>query len=108
MIGSFLAFILAVVTAYFIGSIPTGFLMTKFFKGVDIRSIGSKNVGATNVYRVAGKLPGLLTLIIDIGKGVFVATVLTEFSYSFIQNIDLVFFRAFLGRDSLIHLQKLL
>jgi glycerol-3-phosphate acyltransferase PlsY len=94
---SVLIFIAAVVTAYLIGSLPTGFLMTRIFKGVDIRGAGSKNVGATNVYRVAGKLPGLLTLIIDIGKGILVVTVITSVYYSFLGEIDYIFFKCLLG-----------
>lgn len=94
---SVLAFLLGSVSAYLLGSIPTGFLMTKIFAGIDIRNAGSQNVGATNVYRVAGKLPGLLTLFIDIGKGVLAVTVVANFYYSFVMNIDYVFFKAFLG-----------
>lgn len=94
---SVLAFLLGSVSAYLLGSIPTGFLMTKIFAGIDIRNAGSKNVGATNVYRLAGKLPGLLTLFIDIGKGVLAVTVVANFYYSFIMNIDYVFFKALLG-----------
>lgn len=94
---SVLAFLLGSVSAYLLGSIPTGFLMTKIFAEIDIRNVGSKNVGATNVYRVAGKLPGLLTLFIDIGKGVLAVTVVANFYYSFVMNIDYVFFKAFLG-----------
>lgn len=92
-----LIFIAAVVSAYLVGSIPTGFLMTRIFKGVDIRSAGSKNVGATNVYRVAGKLPGLLTLVIDILKGVLVVTIIAQAYYAFLQELDYVFFRTLLG-----------
>lgn len=97
IILSVMIFIAAVVSAYLIGSIPAGFLMTRIFKGVDIRSVGSKNVGATNVYRVAGKLPGLLTLIIDIGKGILVVTIITKVYYTFLQEMDYVFFRTLLG-----------
>ena len=92
-----LIFIAAIISAYLIGSIPTGFLMTRIFKGVDIRSAGAKNVGATNVYRVAGKLPGFLTLIIDIGKGVLVVTSISQFYYMFLQDLDYIFFRTLLG-----------
>jgi len=92
-----LIFILSVLSAYLIGSIPTGFLLTRIFKGTDIRMSGSKNVGATNVYRVAGKLPGFLTLFIDICKGVLVVTLVAQFYYSFMPDIDCIFFRAFLG-----------
>lgn len=96
MISVFI-FIAAVISAYLVGSIPTGFLMTKLFKGVDIRSTGSKNVGATNVYRVAGKLAGLITLVADIIKGVLVVTIIADFYYAFLQEIDYIFFRTFLG-----------
>ena len=92
-----LSFLLAVLSSYLIGSIPTGFLMTSIFAGVDIRNAGSKNVGATNVYRIAGKLPGMLTLLIDIGKGVLVVTLVARFYYLFIPDIDYVFFTTFLG-----------
>lgn len=62
--------------AYLLGSIPMGYLLTKLWKGQDIRQAGSGNVGATNVARVAGKLPGLLVLLLDLGKGVVAAGVL--------------------------------
>jgi len=94
---SALIFIAAIVSAYLIGSIPTGFLMTKIFVDADIRNAGSKNVGATNVYRVAGKLPGILTLIIDIGKGILVVTVIAQVYYNFLPDIDYIFFRTLLG-----------
>lgn len=94
---SVLIFIAAIVTAYLVGSVPTGFLMTKIFKGVDIRGAGSKNVGATNVYRVAGKLPGFLTLLIDIGKGVLVVTAISSIYYAFLGEVDYIFFKCLLG-----------
>ena len=55
--------------AYFLGSIPTGLLVAFAAKGVDIRRHGSKNIGATNVFRVAGKGWGILVLILDALKG---------------------------------------
>ena len=58
-----------ILAAFFAGSIPTGYLMVKSLKGQDIREQGSTNTGATNVLRVAGKVPALLTLLIDILKG---------------------------------------
>jgi len=54
--------------AYLTGSIPTGFIAGRL-KGVDVRKHGSGNVGATNVARVVGKLPGLLVLWVDAAKG---------------------------------------
>jgi glycerol-3-phosphate acyltransferase PlsY len=56
--------------AYFMGSIPTGVVLTKAFSKVDIRTQGSRNIGATNVYRTAGKKLGVLALLGDILKGV--------------------------------------
>ncbi len=55
--------------AYLLGSIPTGVLVGRFVKGVDVRQHGSGNVGATNVARVVGKVPGLLVLAVDMVKG---------------------------------------
>jgi glycerol-3-phosphate acyltransferase PlsY len=56
------------VTAYFVGSIPAGFLIARA-KGVDIRNHGSGNIGATNVWRVLGPRLGALCFVIDVLKG---------------------------------------
>ncbi len=56
--------------SYLIGSVPTAYIFGKLYKGIDIRQHGSGNVGATNVFRVLGKGPGILVLLIDILKGV--------------------------------------
>src|SRR5258707_2856623 len=55
--------------AYLIGAIPFSFLVVKSFAGADIRQHGSRNVGATNVARTFGKLPGIIALLLDIAKG---------------------------------------
>jgi len=60
---------LIIPAGFIIGSIPFGILATKH-KGVDLRTTGSKNIGATNVLRTAGKLPALLTLAGDVIKGI--------------------------------------
>lgn len=57
------------VAAYLIGSIPFSFLVVKLFAGADIRQHGSRNVGATNVARSFGKMPGIIALLLDILKG---------------------------------------
>jgi len=54
---------------YLIAAIPTGVVLTRLMGLDDVRTKGSGNIGATNVYRVAGKLPGILTLVGDILKG---------------------------------------
>ena len=64
--------LLNVILAFLIGSIPTGYLLNKYFGHGDIRKVGSGNIGATNVLRHSGKLLGLLTLLIDISKGFLV------------------------------------
>jgi len=55
--------------AYLLGSIPFGLLVVKALGGPDIRAIGSGNIGAANVTRNAGKFAGILTLLLDAGKG---------------------------------------
>jgi glycerol-3-phosphate acyltransferase PlsY len=54
---------------YLLGSVPTGLLLTKMFSKIDPRKVGSKNIGATNIFRTAGKKLGILTLVGDILKG---------------------------------------
>lgn len=61
--------ILLLLLAYLLGAIPTGFLITRALKGIDIREHGSGNTGATNVFRVVGKGAGLTVLVIDLLKG---------------------------------------
>ncbi len=60
--------ILTALGAYLLGSIPTGFLVAKA-KGIDIRSVGSGNIGATNAMRVLGKPAGIFVLLMDAAKG---------------------------------------
>lgn len=60
--------ILLIVFAYVLGSVPTGYLLGKL-RGVDVRIIGSGNVGATNVARAVGKSQGVITLMADAAKG---------------------------------------
>lgn len=57
------------ITAYLLGSIPFGFWIAKWVQGIDIREHGSKNIGATNVFRVVGKKWGILVFILDAAKG---------------------------------------
>jgi glycerol-3-phosphate acyltransferase PlsY len=58
----------ASLAGYLLGSIPTGFLVAKA-KGVDIRALGSGNIGATNVMRTLGKPAGIVVLLVDALKG---------------------------------------
>lgn len=61
--------ILIPVVSYILGSIPFGLVIVKVFRGSDIRSVGSGNIGAANVTRNAGWAAGALTLLLDSGKG---------------------------------------
>ncbi len=54
---------------YLLGSVPTGLLLARFFSKVDPRKTGSGNIGATNIFRTAGKGLGILTLVGDVLKG---------------------------------------
>jgi acyl phosphate:glycerol-3-phosphate acyltransferase len=67
-------YMLVAVIAYLLGSIPFGYLLLKIFRKQDVRTIGSGNIGATNVARSGGKGLGLATLILDALKG-FIAVV---------------------------------
>ncbi len=58
--------------AYLIGSFPSAYLFGRFFKKIDIREQGSGNVGGMNTYRTSGLLPGILTVFVDILKGIIV------------------------------------
>ena len=61
---------LALAAAYLIGSIPNGLIVGKLMRGVDIRQFGSKNIGATNAYRVLGPWPAFWVFLTDAMKGV--------------------------------------
>lgn len=58
------------ILSFMIGSIPFGWIIYKLTEGKDIRSEGSRNIGAANVYRLKGKFYGILVLLLDASKGV--------------------------------------
>lgn len=59
----------ALALAYLAGSIPTAYLAGRLLKGVDLRTVGSGNLGATNVYRNLGAVPAVVVLLLDAAKG---------------------------------------
>jgi glycerol-3-phosphate acyltransferase PlsY len=61
--------LLSVAVSYLIGAVPFGLIFTKYFSNVDVRTIGSGNIGATNVLRASGKKAAILTLLADGLKG---------------------------------------
>ena len=87
-------FTLVALISYVFGSIPFGFLLTKIFLKIDIRKIGSGNIGATNALRTGNKLIAYSTLILDILKAVIPVLYIKHY------NNDLIFVSAlcaFLG-----------
>src|SRR5512141_2562529 len=60
--------LLLIVAAYLLGSIPFGVVLTRLLAGKDVRQVGSGNIGASNVTRAAGKVAGVLTLVLDAAK----------------------------------------
>ena len=64
-----LTLLVVIVLSYLLGSIPTSILVSRILRGIDIREFGSKNAGATNVYRVMGLGPALFVGIVDGAKG---------------------------------------
>ncbi len=58
-----------IAAAYLVGSVPFSFLVVRALRGIDVRSVGSGNPGATNAMRAVGALPALAVLALDFGKG---------------------------------------
>ena len=72
--------ILLLAAAYLIGAIPFGYLLVKWKSGEDVRAKGSGNIGATNVMRTSGRAAGILTLLLDIGKGAFAVWLMDRYT----------------------------
>lgn len=84
-----------IIFAYLLGSVPCGYILGKI-AGVDVRTVGSGNVGATNVARAAGKSLGMLTLIFDAAKG-FLAVIAAQKLAPSVTVVALAAIAAFLG-----------
>ncbi len=83
---------LVAVFSYLCGSIPFGLILTKTFSGKDIRNIGSRNIGATNVLRTGNKYLAFATLILDIFKGYFAVIITQQYFPELIQLSALLVF----------------
>jgi glycerol-3-phosphate acyltransferase PlsY len=90
----FLGYILTALGAYLLGSIPFGFLVAKA-KGIDIRSVGSGNIGATNAMRVLGKPAGIFVLLMDVLKGYAACAFLPPLIFNWLVPHFSGFFRYF-------------
>ena len=73
-----LVYIVIAMAAYLLGSIPTGYLVARA-RGIDIRTVGSGNIGAANVFRILGKPAGILVLVVDGLKGFAACAWLIDF-----------------------------
>ena len=71
--------IVAAVCGYLLGSVPWGLVLTRMV-GIDIRNVGSGNIGATNVLRTGHKFLAFLTLVLDASKGAVAALIFMQFS----------------------------
>jgi len=69
MSGEILLIVIAIICAYLIGSFPSAYIVGRLRKKIDIREIGSRNMGAMNVFYKVGFVEGVLVLAVDIGKG---------------------------------------
>jgi glycerol-3-phosphate acyltransferase PlsY len=65
-----LSLVFVIIASYLIGSIPSGIIVSKLFRGFDIRTQGSGNMGSTNAFRVLGWKLGLIVQILDLAKGI--------------------------------------
>jgi hypothetical protein len=99
----------AIAIGYVLGSIPTAVWIGKYFYQIDVREHGSKNAGATNTFRVLGKKPGIIVLVIDVIKGIvasifpiifgdffehFIILEVRAYNHYFRKNLDLCYWRS--------------
>ena len=73
---------------FLIGSVPFGLIISRYWLKLDIRNEGSGNIGMTNVMRVGGKWPGVLTFLLDFGKGTFAVLFAKIFFSNFELNVE--------------------
>ena len=72
--------VLVLLIAYLLGATPFGYLLVKWKTGRDVRALGSGNIGATNVLRTTSRALGILTLLLDIGKGFLAVWIAARFT----------------------------
>jgi acyl phosphate:glycerol-3-phosphate acyltransferase len=77
--------LITAVAAYLLGSIPTGYLVGRA-KGIDVRKVGSGNIGATNAFRILGKGPGIFVLVADGLKGWVAVAWIPELAHRFFDS----------------------
>lgn len=88
---------LLIIAAYLIGSIPTAYWIGKLFFNIDIREHGSKNMGASNTFRVLGAVWGIIVLLIDMGKGIAAVQLAAAVQSSSWLGTELTFWKLIFG-----------
>jgi glycerol-3-phosphate acyltransferase PlsY len=96
--------IIAIILSYLLGAVPFGLIFSKIFSDLDIRTIGSGNIGATNVLRAAGKKAAILTLLSDTMKGLIPVMIVKYYFQNDILTV-LSGMAAILGHDFPIYLK---
>lgn len=89
--------LLLISTAYLLGSIPTAVWVSKTFFGIDIREHGSKNMGASNTFRVLGTGWGIFVLLVDMGKAVVAVQLATYVNESDWLGTEKIFWQLIFG-----------
>jgi len=91
--------VFCMIISYFIGSFPTAYVVARIAKGIDIRSAGSGNVGATNVHRVVGPGWAVFVAVIDVLKGALAVLVTGAFAIAAPWHLSLAGLAAVLGHN---------
>jgi len=99
-----MTYILVILLSYLIGSIPFSLIFAKLLKGVDVRRVGTGNVGATNTLVTAGKWAGFLAVMFDITKG-FAAVILARILLGSDWSVVLAGVAAIAGHDFPVYLK---
>lgn len=83
-----MTWIILLIVAYLIGSIPTSVWVGHFFYNTDVREHGSKNAGATNTFRILGKKAGSFVFLVDVAKGTMAVLIAQWFAPSFSEDLS--------------------
>lgn len=75
IVNEFVTALIVFIIGYFLGSIPTAYIITRLKTGRDIRQLGGGNVGGLNTFKEVGTLPAIFVAIVDIGKGAAVVAI---------------------------------
>ncbi|MEM7307914.1 MAG: glycerol-3-phosphate 1-O-acyltransferase PlsY [Planctomycetota bacterium] len=91
---------LAILVSYLLGAVPFGFVMARVLRGVDLRTVGSGNIGATNAMRVLGKPLGVVAFLLDFAKGWVPSFLLAPLAAS--EAVDLGWLRVLCGAAAVV------